>query len=131
MSAMREMLPKALFTLYPQSIRLTITHTIHVGSIVSINSSHYFHSNYIDNICCMCHCLSLSLSPFSLHSLLPLCVVWSSNESMAGDSRRQADSALCHPAMRGDPGIRALLVQAGSLETDWGWQRDGRGREGK
>lgn len=31
---------------------------------------------------------------------------------------------LCHPAMRGDPGIRALLVQAGSLETDWGWHRD-------
>lgn len=31
---------------------------------------------------------------------------------------RRADPALCHPAMRGDPGIRALLVQAGPLETD-------------
>lgn len=36
---------------------------------------------------------------------------------------------LCHPAMRGDPGIRALLVQAGSLETDWGWHRGSSGRK--
>lgn len=42
---------------------------------------------------------------------------------------RRADPALCHPAMRGDPGIRALLVQAGPLETDWGWHRDSSGRE--
>lgn len=41
---------------------------------------------------------------------------------------RRADPALCHPATRGDPGIRALLVQAGSLETDWGWHRDSSGR---
>lgn len=32
--------------------------------------------------------------------------------------------ALRHAAMRGDPGIRALLVQAGPQETDWGWHGD-------
>lgn len=43
---------------------------------------------------------------------------------------RRADSTLCHPAMRGDPGIRELLVQAGSLETDWHRDSSGGLREG-
>lgn len=46
MSAMREMLPQALFSLFPDNY----THTIHTGSVVSINRSHYFLSNYIDII---------------------------------------------------------------------------------
>lgn len=37
---------------------------------------------------------------------------------------RRVNPALCHPAMRGDPGIRALLVQARSPETESGWCRD-------
>lgn len=43
-------------------------------------------------------------------------------EIPGGESR--VDPTLCHPPMRGDPGIRALLVQAGSLETGWGWCTD-------
>ncbi len=45
--------------------------------------------------------------------------------------KRRVDPAFCHPVMRGDPGIRALLVQAGSLQTDWGWHTDSSERKGR
>lgn len=76
----------------------------------------------------MCQCLSLSFSPSSPPS--PLCGVVQPWEL---DWRFLEVGGvlipLCHPAMRGDPGIRALLVQAGSLETDWGWHRGSSGRK--
>lgn len=79
--------------------------------------------------------MGLSLS-FSLPSQPPTFIsAWCGPVMRVGleipGGGRRADPALCQPAMRGDPGIRAVLVQAGSLETDWDWHRDShRGREG-
>lgn len=61
-------------------------------------------------------------------SILVILSVWCSSVMSVGleipGGKKRVDPAFCHPAMRGDPGIRALLVQAGSLQTDWCWHRD-------